>query len=140
MTLITIYSLIYLFASIVTIVLANKAQHFKDRHPAIDGAASLEAFKALARVNMYFALSQIVVLLAGMAVGGVIIFLHGATGFLFVMATNAILLLLSFSLLAPRFCAKWSGFAKRFGISSMRERRDHVQSSQFQSCDHDSST
>ncbi len=96
MTLITIYSLIYLFASIVTIVLANKAQHFKDRHPAIDGAASLEAFKALARVNMYFALIQIGVLLAGMAVGGVIIFLHGATGFLFVMATNAILLLLSF--------------------------------------------
>ena len=95
MALIAIYSLVYLVAFVATIVLANKAQQFKDRHPSIDGATSLGAFKDLARVNMYFALTQIGVLLVGMLVGFVMTFFHGTAGLLFVFATNVVLVLLS---------------------------------------------
>lgn len=90
-----LYAVVYVWAIGATFWAGGQVKRFLASTPSIGNHAALERFKALARRNMYLALIQIAVLLAGLVLGVILIFRHGLVGFLVVLATNAILFVVS---------------------------------------------
>lgn len=78
MTLWTAFVLIYAVAVLVSIWGGLSVRSFLARYPTITDRPALDAFKRLARSNMYMALMQIVILGAGFLVGILLVFRHGA--------------------------------------------------------------
>lgn len=90
-----LYALVYLWAIGVAIWAGSRVKGFLATTPSIADRSSLERYKDLARSNMYVALIQIAVLLVGLVLGLILMFRYGLVGFLVVLATNAILLVVS---------------------------------------------
>ena len=90
--LIPIYLAIYALAIVTSLWIANDVSKFLTAHPRIDTTADLDAFKELARRNMYFALAQIVVLGAGILIGVIYLVREGCTGLLVLLLANGALL------------------------------------------------
>lgn len=90
-----LYAMIYVWAIGGAFWTGSQVKRFLATTPSITDLAALERFKALARQNMYLALVQIVVLVTGFVLGLILIFRHGLIGFLVVMATNLLVIVIS---------------------------------------------
>lgn len=92
---IVVYLAIYIAATFVVIWVARQADTFVRQHPTISNYQDIEAFKRLARLNMYLAVGQLLVFLVGFVLGIVLIFRHGLLGLLVVIGLNTLLVFLA---------------------------------------------
>jgi hypothetical protein len=83
-----IYAVIYGLAIALSSWAIVDVKSFLRSTPGIADARSLERFKAIARINMYLALFQIVLLTAGLITGIVLIVRYGSLGMVAVLLTN----------------------------------------------------
>ena len=90
--LIPIYLALYALAIVGSLWVANDVSKFLAAHPRLDSSADLDAFKELARRNMYLALVQIAVLGAGILIGLIYLTREGCTGLLVLLLANGALL------------------------------------------------
>lgn len=90
-----LYAVVYVWAIGATFWAGSQVKSFLAATPAIGNHAALERYKELARRNMYLALIQIAVLVAGLILGVVLIFRHGVVGFVAVLVANALLFVVS---------------------------------------------
>lgn len=90
--LMTTYIALYALAIVASFWVINDVSKFLAAHPRIDSTGDMEAFKALARRGMYFALVQIAVLGAGILIGLFYLTRQGCTGLLVLLLANGALL------------------------------------------------
>lgn len=85
-----VFAGIYVWAVLNAVWHGNRIKDFLAATTSISDQLTLERFKGVARENMYMALLQMVLLLAGVVVGLVILMRHGAIGLLAVLLVNAV--------------------------------------------------
>jgi hypothetical protein len=86
-----IFTVLYLLGIAISIWGAKDVARFLDSHREIANPEALDAFKQLARRNMYMALAVLPVFGLGILLGIVLIYRHGVPGFVGVLAANAVL-------------------------------------------------
>lgn len=81
---------IYVVAAVGSLWSWARIRGFLAETPSIRNDADLDRFKALARLQMYLALSMIVLLVTGMIVGLVLITRHGPSVLLVIILVNGV--------------------------------------------------
>ncbi len=85
-----LFAAIYVIAAAVSLWSRAQVHGFLAETPSIRDAADLERFKELARLQMYLALSMIVLLVTGMIIGLVLLKEYGASALYVVILVNAV--------------------------------------------------
>jgi hypothetical protein len=92
MTLEIVFVSFYATTVVLSLVSLAQLRSFLGGTPGIADAACLERFKSLVRLQMYYALAGIVLLVSGAVAGAVMILSGGLRDLLVVLAVNAIVL------------------------------------------------
>jgi hypothetical protein len=85
-----LFAAIYLVAAAVSLWSRAQVHGFLAETPSIRDATDLERFKELARLQMYLALSMIVLLVTGMIIGLVLLKRHGLPVLYVVILVNGV--------------------------------------------------
>ena len=92
MSLWILFAAIYVIAAAVSLWSRAQITGFLEETPSIRSTTDLERFKELARLEMYLALSMMVLLVTGLVTGLVLIRQHGIAALLPVLLVNAVVL------------------------------------------------
>lgn len=87
-----LFGALYVLAAGVSLWSLAQLNGFLAKTPDIADDVCLDRFKALARLQMYLALSMIVLLSAGIGAGMAVIARHGVRGFMVVILANMLVL------------------------------------------------
>jgi hypothetical protein len=86
-----LFAAIYVIAAAVSLWSRTQVHAFLAETRSISSTADLERFKELARLQMYLALSMIVLLVTGMIVGLVLVKRYGVSALLVVIVVNGVI-------------------------------------------------
>jgi hypothetical protein len=89
-----IYAVIYSWIILVSLWAGFRVRQFLQQTPTIENEMSLERYKAIARRNMYLALFQLPVFVAGFIIGILLLVFHGYIALVFVLLANGVVFLL----------------------------------------------